>query len=287
MKEKQIVEKIRNYINKQKLPLRVKEMIEKIYLDYEDSYKSYLSNIKIISDNEKMKTELNNIASFAKREYEDDKASTEEIEDLAFEVKINKLEEEISSIIVSLQGEELNTLIGTNNENENTEEIKVNAIRQHLNFSKENKNYAVEIRESVVSEIESSKKALIIRIQSSILKNEENVAYINHARVEFENEVNLILNKAKLQIPTEIESELKILDDKIIEDVINMYNQEHSISEGKQQNTIESKRKNFVEGLQEEIDEDEVLKKVLEEQQRQTALSINEEEYKMNKEFVK
>ena len=287
MKEKQIVEKIRNYINKQKLPLRVKAMIEKIYLDYEDSYKSYLSNIKIISDNEKMKTELNNIASFAKREYEDDKASTEEIEDLAFEVKINKLEEEISSIIVSLQGEELNTLIGTNNENENTEEIKVNAIRQHLNFSKENKNYAVEIRESVVSEIESSKKALIIRIQSSILKNEENVAYINHARVEFENEVNLILNKAKLQIPTEIESELKILDDKIIEDVINMYNQEHSISEGKQQNTIESKRKNFVEGLQEEIDEDEVLKKVLEEQQRQTALSINEEEYKMNKEFVK
>ena len=206
MKEKQIVEKIRNYINKQKLPLRVKEMIEKIYLDYEDSYKSYLSNIQIISDNEKMKTELNNIASFAKREYEDDKASTEEIEDLAFEVKINKLEEEISSIIVSLQGEELNTLIGTNNENENTEEIKVNAIRQHLNFSKENKNYAVEIRESVVSEIESSKKALIIRIQSSILKNEENVAYINHARVEFENEVNLILNKAKLQIPTEIES---------------------------------------------------------------------------------
>ncbi len=287
MKEKQIVEKIRNYINKQKLPLRVKEMIEKIYLDYEDSYKSYLSNIQIISDNEKMKTELNNIASFAKREYEDDKASTEEIEDLAFEVKINKLEEEISSIIVSLQGEELNTLIGTNNENENTEEIKVNAIRQHLNFSKENKNYAVEIRESVVSEIESSKKALIIRIQSSILKNEENVAYINHARVEFENEVNLILNKAKLQIPTEIESELKILDDKIIEDVINMYNQEHSISEGKQQNTIESKRKNFVEGLQEEIDEDEVLKKVLEEQQRQTALSINEEEYKMNKEFAK
>ncbi len=287
MKEKQIVEKIRNYINKQKLPLRVKEMIEKIYLDYEDSYKSYLSNIQIISDNEKMKTELNNIASFAKREYEDDKASTEEIEDLAFEVKINKLEEEISSIIVSLQGEELNTLIGTNNENENTEEIKVNAIRQHLNFSKENKNYAVEIRESVVSEIESSKKALIIRIQSSILKNEENVAYINHARVEFENEVNLILNKAKLQIPTEIESELKILDDKIIEDVINMYNQEHSISEGKQQNTIESKRKNFVERLQEEIDEDEVLKKVLEEQQRQTALSINEEEYKMNKEFAK
>lgn len=287
MKEKQIVEKIRNYINKQKLPLRVKEMIEKIYLDYEDSYKSYLSNIQIISDNEKMKTELNNIASFAKREYEDDKASTEEIEDLAFEVKINKLEEEISSIIVSLQGEELNTLIGTNNENENTEEIKVNAIRQHLNFSKGNKNYAVEIRESVVSEIESSKKALIIRIQSSILKNEENVAYINHARVEFENEVNLILNKAKLQIPTEIESELKILDDKIIEDVINMYNQEHSISEGKQQNTIESKRKNFVEGLQEEIDEDEVLKKVLEEQQRQTALSINEEEYKMNKEFAK
>ena len=99
--------------------------------------------------------------------------------------------------------------------------------------------------------------------------------------------MNLILNKAKLQIPTEIESELKILDDKIIEDVINMYNQEHSISEGKQQNTIESKRKNFVERLQEEIDEDEVLKKVLEEQQRQTALSINEEEYKMNKEFAK
>lgn len=280
MKEKQIVEKIRNYINKQKLPLRVKEMIEKIYLDYEDSYKSYLSNIQIISDNEKMKTELNNIASFAKREYEDDKSSTKEIEDLAFEVKINKLEEEISSIIVSLQGEEINTLIGTNNENENTEEIKVNAIRQHLDFSKENKNCAVEIRESVVSEIESSKKALITRIQSSIPKNEENVDYINHARVEFENEVNLILNKAKLQIPTEIESELKILDDKIIEDVINMYNQEHSISEGKQQNTIESKRKNFVEGLQEEIDEDEVLKKVLEEQQIQTALSIKEEEYK-------
>ena len=105
MKEKQIVEKIRNYINEQKLPLRVREMIEKIYLDYEDSYKRYLSNIQRIINNEKMQTELNNIASFARREYEDDKTSTKEIEDLAFETKINKSKEEISSIIVSLKRE--------------------------------------------------------------------------------------------------------------------------------------------------------------------------------------
>ena len=280
MKEKQIVEKIRNYIIEQKLPLRVREMIEKIYLDYEDSYKRYLSNIQRIINHEKMQTELNNIASFARREYEDDKTSTKEIEDLAFETKINKSKEEISSIIVSLQREGTNTLISTNSEDEKKEESRADAIKKHLDFSKENKNCAVEIRESVISEIESSKKTLITRIQSSIPRNEENVTYINYAREAFENEVNLILNKAKLQIPTEIESELKILDDKIIEDVIDMYNQENVLSEGEQENTIESKRKNFVEGLQEEIDEDEAFKKVLEEQQRQTALSINGEEDK-------
>ena len=285
MKEKQIIEKIRNYINEQKLPLGVKKIIENIYLDYEDSYRGYLSNIQRIINNEKMQTELNHIASFARREYEDDKSSTKEIEDLAFEAKINKMKEEISSIIVNLQREEVNTLKGINNENENEEESKVNTIRKHLDFSKENKNCAVEIKGSVISEIESSKKTLITRIQSNIPRNEENAAYINHARVAFENEVNLILNKAKLQIPTEIESELKILDNKIIEDVIDMYNKEHAISEGEQENAIELKRKNFVEGLQKEVDEDKAFKKVLKELQKQTALSINGEEDKFKQEL--
>lgn len=285
MREKQIIEKIRNYISEQKLPLGVKKIIENIYLDYEDSYRRYLSNIRRISDNEKMQMELSYIASLARRECEDDRDSTKEIEDLVFETKINKMKEEISSIIVGLQREEFNTLIVTNNENENEEESKINNIRKYLDFSKENKNCALEIKGSVISEIESSERTLITRIQSSIPRNEENAAYyINHARVAFENEINLILNKAKLQIPTEIEGELKMLDNKIIEDVIDIYNQEHALSKREQENAIELKRKNFVEGLQKEVDEDKAFKKVLEEQQRQTALSINgeEDEYKQD-----
>lgn len=285
MKEKQIIEEVRNYVNQQKMPLRIKKIIENIYLDYEGAYKKYLTNIQgTIFDNEKMQAELNNIASFARREYEDDKSSTKEIEDLAFEVKINKMKEEISSIIESLQIEEINALVSTNDENK--EKDKVDTIRKHLDFSKENKNCALEIRGSIISEIESSEKTLITRIQKNIPRNKENDVYINHARVAFENEVNLILNKTKLQLPTEMESELKALDDKIIGEVIEMYNSEHAMSEGKQEHTIELKRKNFLGGLQEEIDEDEAFRKVLEEQQRQTALSINGKEDESKQELL-
>lgn len=267
-----IIEKIRSYINEQKIPPRVKKLIEDIYRDYEDAYISYLSNMqRIIYNNDKLSVELNNIESYAKNDYENDIVSTNELVDMIFQSKINEIREEISNIVNEIQMKKDNSK--TDLEEEREEER--NYIKKYTSFSSRNKDYAMEFKESVVAEIESSRKLLITKIQNNIPKSNENATYIEHARTVFENEVNLILSKAKLQLPSEIKSELDLLDDRIIGEVINIYITEHEESKEQEETTLTIQRDNFISELKENVNEKEALKKVLEEQQRQTSLEIN------------
>lgn len=267
-----IIEKIRSYINEQKIPPRVKKLIEDIYRDYEDAYISYLSNMqRIIYNNDKLSVELNNIESYAKNDYENDIVSTNELVDMIFQSKINEIREEISNIVNEIQMKKDNSK--TDLEEEREEER--NYIKKYTSFSSRNKDYAMEFKESVVAEIESSRKLLITKIQNNIPKSNENATYIEHARTVFENEVNLILSKAKLQLPTEIKNELDILDDRIINDTIRIYDNEHKVLKEQQKSYSTKQREDFAAGLKRNINEEEALRKVLEEQQRQTSLEIN------------
>ncbi len=269
METRQTINEVRKYINKQKMPQEIKKIVEEIYREYEYAYREYLSELeRIIENSARGLEELNNIGSYARREYEEDKATTNEMEELVFEAKINKIQEDILEKIRSeseraKNKKKLENLIPILNEGEIEQQEDGKFIRSDINFSRENYECALQIRESVVSEIESSKKNLIFRVTKNIPQSGENLDYINYAKRAFENEVDLILNKAKMQLPTKVKGELDLLDNKIVEDVINIYRKYNRNQEEIADTTTQ--RKEFADGLKVEVNVDETMQRMKEE----------------------
>lgn len=277
MENRQLIKNIIKYINEQRISQEIKNVIRDTYIDYEDAYKRYLSNLeKEIGNDSKLLFELDNIASYAKREYEGDKASTKEIDDMFFEAKIDNMKEHILATMRNmLENEEhtetskgLKPILDTEEEKDDSQ-----FIRKCINFSKDNRDYALQIKESVVFEIETSKKNIISKVTKNIPQKEINLEYINYATRAFENEVNIILNKAKIKVPTTIKEELDSLDDKIVSDIIDMYtNEMHGKNNEKEQ------REEFIADLKVKVDEGEAVKKVLEEQKKLKMLEKDEKQ---------
>ena len=247
MEERQIIEKIRRYLDGQNLPKEVNEIVENIYLDYEDAYKKYLASIgRIVENNQELSVMLNNILSYAKRDYEEDKYSTKELKELAFEEKSKKMKDDDSNKAEEQEKEDI-------------------SLKRQMKFQRENKECVEEIRESVVSEIQSSKKSLIMKIEVNIAKGIREKAYIEYAKQAFENEVNLILNKAKLELPTIAKEKMDLFDEKIVADIIEICRNERSI-EIEKEHYIETQRGKFVGKLKAEINENVAIRNIEEKQ---------------------
>lgn len=267
MEERQIIEKIRRYLDGQNLPKEVNEIVENIYLDYEDAYKKYLASIgRIVENNQELSVMLNNILSYAKRDYEEDKYSTKELKGLAFEAKRNNMKEKISNIVISIFAAEKSKKMKDDDSNKAEEQEKEDiSLKRQMKFQRENKECVEEIRESVVSEIQSSKKSLIMKIEVNIAKGIREKAYIEYAKQAFENEVNLILNKAKLELPTIAKEKMDLFDEKIVADIIEIYRNERSI-EIEKEHYIETQRGKFVGELKAEINENVAIRNIEEKQ---------------------
>lgn len=267
MEERQIIEKIRRYLDGQNLPKEVNEIVENIYLDYEDAYKKYLASIgRIVENNQELSVMLNNILSYAKRDYEEDKYSTKELKELAFEAKRNNMKEKISNILISIFATEKSKKMKDDDSNKAEEQEKEDiSLKRQMKFQRENKECVEEIRESVVSEIQSSKKSLIMKIEVNIAKGIREKAYIEHAKQVFENEVNLILNKAKLELPTIAKEKMDLFDEKIVADIIEIYRNERSV-EIEKEHYIETQRDKFVGKLKAETNENVAIRNIQEKQ---------------------
>lgn len=267
MEERQIIEKIRRYLDGQNLPKEVNEIVENIYLDYEDAYKKYLASIgRIVENNQELSVMLNNILSYAKRDYEEDKYSTKELKELAFEAKRNNMKEKISNIVISIFAAEKSKKMKDDDSNKAEEQEKEDiSLKRQMKFQRENKECVEEIRESVVSEIQSSKKSLIMKIEVNIAKGIREKAYIEYAKQAFENEVNLILNKAKLELPTIAKEKMDLFDEKIVADIIEICRNERSI-EIEKEHYIETQRGKFVGKLKAEINENVAIRNIEEKQ---------------------
>lgn len=283
MKEKYVIENIRTCISKQKLPQEIKKVIDDTYLDYGYAYRLYLSNIeRAIGNNEMILEELSHIASWSKREYQEDIEITKEISEMNFESKINIMQEETTLIIRNMLKQEKNEnyLVGLQpilDIEETNEYEEGDNIRNGMDFTKENKQCAEQIKESITSEIHSSKKNLIAKVTRVIPHNKDNFEYINYATRAFENEISIILNKAKMQIPTVIEYELDLLDNKIIEDVIKIYKSQHEIDKKQGEDTLEIKRKKFVDNLRENVDEEEAIRKISKEREKNKEIDLGKD----------
>lgn len=263
MEEKQLINKVRKYINEQKMPQKIKDLVKDTYIDYESAYKTYLANLeKMLENDAGLLQELNNIVSYAKRDCEEDKAATREMEELVFEAKINNLQEEALAIIRNMAEQEkkkksLETSKPDLDAEKEKEENESQTIRKGLNFSKENRECALQIKESVIAEIESSKRNLISKVTRNIPQNSGNLDYINYTKKSFENEVTLILSRAKMQLPITIKDEFDLLDEKIIEDIIKIYMEMHRSQEDNM--SMAMQREKFATELRAKVDSNETV----------------------------
>ena len=267
MEERQIIEKIRRYLDGQNVPQEINEIVENIYLDYEEAYKKYLTSIgSIVGNNQKLSIMLNNIVSYAKKDYEEDKYSINRLKELAFEAKCNNMKEKISNILISMFATKKSKKMKDNDLNETEEKEKKDInLKNKMKFQKENEECIKEIREIVVSEIQSSKKALIMKIEFNIENEIEEKAYIEHAKQIFEDEVNLILNKATLELPAITKKEINLFDEKIVADTIEMCTNERNIA-SEQEHYIGTQRDKFVGELKANINENAAIRNIQEKQ---------------------
>lgn len=257
---KKLIDNIKEYIKGQEVPSQIKEMIEKSYSEYEIAYKKFIANIGIIiKGNKELEEKLARIKQCADREYEEDKMATREMANSVFEHKLNRMQEKNIILIRNFVEEEFE---------EDEEEAK-----NSVSFEKENQNCAVGIRESVVSEIDSSAKGVITKVRNYIPKTKENEKYIENLEKILKMEVNKILSKAKGKMSEEVIEELRNLDEKVEQEVFERYQAQKEIKAKR------TTRANFVEGLAVKVDSEEALKRVIEEQQKETALSIYKENW--------
>ena len=255
-----VIEQINAYIESKQLPEELKNVIQELFVDYQYATKKYLGNIELaIGNNRRLIEELNNIASSAKRESENGKDKSIELSNEVFREKVDKLKEKIPDILKGKEEENtaLNPILDTN------ENIQA---KNSMKMDQESREYSSQIKENVISQIESAKEKLIEQVNANVGRSE----YLIYSQKVFINEVGLILNKAKVQLPTVTKGELDGLDNQISEKISQVKNEE--LQSGEKAEGLEQ-RKNFISELKFEVNEKEVVDKVIESQQNKEDLS--------------
>ncbi len=255
-----VIEQINAYIESKQLPEELKNVIQELFVDYQYATKKYLGNVELaIGNNRRLMEELNNIASSAKRESENGKDKSIELSNEVFREKVDKLKEKIPELL-NRKEEENTALNPILNINENIQ------AKNSMEMDQENREYSSQIKENVISQIESAKEKLIEQVNGNVGRSE----YLIYSQKVFINEVGLILNKAKVQLPTVTKGELDGLDNQISEKISQVKNEE--LQSGKKVESSEQ-RKNFISELKIELNEKEVVDKVIESQQNKENLS--------------
>lgn len=255
-----VIEQINEYIESKQLPEELKNVIQELFVDYQYASKKYLGNVELaIGNNGRLIEELNNIASSAKRESENGKDKSIELSNEVFREKVDKLKEKIPELLNVEEKEDtvLNPILHTN---ENTQ------ARNSMKMDQENREYSAQIKENIISQIESAKEKLIEQVNENVGRSE----YLIYSQKVFINEVGLILNKAKVQLPTVTKGELDGLDNQINEKISQVKNEE--LQSGEKVESSEQ-RKNFVSELKFEVKEKKAVDKVIESQQNKEDLS--------------
>lgn len=267
MKEQELLGKIEKIIKEQPLPEEIKKSVNEIYLDYHDAYHRLLSNIgRIVEKDEKLRTELNNIVSYTNKDYEEDKNASFEIEETSYFIKLEKLAENVRSVMNNIMSNKQNSNKETlppilDIEEETSKERKTQleqdeTIQKYAKTDLENKECAKQITASVLSEIDSSKEALIMKLSN--IKNASSEEEIRYRQGEFLKEIELIKNKAKLKLPLEIEEILRVQEDIISNRIVDIYDQYRE-----DEKNLNSREK-FATTLHAQVDEEEAMKKLQE-----------------------
>lgn len=264
MEDKQIREfeqRAKKILNQKKLPSEIIELVEKIYVEYQEVYKKFIQSYKLLySDTDGKQLEyIHIIDGCMEKDYQEDKKSTETVMLMEYEIKKERLENVLNIVTKKMYKDEK---YGQNQEYKKDFEESDN--------KRENFIYTSIIRNSVLSEIGSSKAVLLQKLKTlNVPSNPEYMYAIRRAQNVFESDLNLITNQATIRLQ-QVEEVLNG-DDKQFYAQIELIIQEYT--EVKEE-TFEKHREEFKEKLRENIDINTVDYKNNEETKKATIRSL-------------
>lgn len=273
---KTLLRNVQKIFNEEKTAKEITQLINRIYRDYNDSYRNCLSNVgRIVDGNPKLMEELNNIAVYMKKDYEEDLENIKEIEEISFCDKKDKMLEHMEIVIVNL----INQRNSANKHNEtlqpilDVDEIKTEEseereiIQNNINNHIINAEFCKRVVGSILSEIDSSKKSLISKLSG--IKTQVDIDY---AKNIFISEVDLIEDRIRSEFNYQIKDLINAQDICIANKIYSLY------AEYIQQNEIDkglSQRAKFLEDLHVEVNEMQAIKKADEPKELQKGKDYN------------
>lgn len=241
MERQELLKKIRELIKKQRLPKEIKKVVDKVYNEYHDTHNELLSQIKqLVGDNKKAIADLNSIQKYMNKDDEENKNTSYEVEEVCYFLKMEILLADIENRI--------NNMLNGREERKEKEEEETDT---------ENKKCTQMIVISIISEISSSKKALLMRLSNVTgLKDRSD---IKQKIDKFSEKINHMLNTTKLELTPKIKQILDKEEIEIEKAVFDLYHQYKKIK------GTNSKEK-FVDSLHVEVKQQEAIEKLKKEQ---------------------
>lgn len=266
-KYQEVEEKITRIIEKSKLPNGVKQIISEIYMQYKDACDSCIEKLKLLGNSEKSAQTIQCI----KENYEEDVRTINAAIDGAYAIKGETQTNDIIKQLQYILGEKQTSLDAilfdtTEQEkfyNKNKDKIKVEDI---INNRRNNEDFIERIEKEIVSELKSTKKNILQKIQSCNAPKQEmeKSLLINRIKEVYTEDMDRVLQDIQRNF-SEVGKALEGQDKENYEQIILVIEEYKE----KEEESFEEQRKKFVENNRQGVNVDE-------EQAKETA---NEKQY--------
>lgn len=268
MEERELLKKIEKVVAVP-LPKEITKIINEIYSNYNDAYRNLLSKVEqAIGNDEKLMIELNHIASYMKKDFEEEKMVSEEIEQMSYSIRIERMVDKVTSSIQNMLKEEqkqkdkpiLAPILDVE-EKDSYQKQTQEQIEKATQVTVENRKCAKEIIESTLSEINSSQKTLLVKL-SAIEKRLLDKSWMQHSQKKFREEIEMINKEAKTKAIPQIEQILDGQSQIMANQILDLYEQYQT-----EEKPLTGREK-FSNMLHVEVNPQEAIKKLEEEEEK-------------------
>lgn len=253
-KIKELQLKVQKIINEEKEPEEIKKIIDSILLDYKDAYTVYIRNIATTIQNDRKRSEdMDHIASYVTKDYEEIQETMRTIQIAEEEYRKKEMEEQVIPAIQGLAKEKEQKDLGkvldgsfllddreTPEQREQRQDREL--IEHNINGEQKHNRYIKEIKNTIISEIKSSKNMVIKKIKELELNN----IYAEIQTKKFEEEIKNVVDKATIDLQR-IKQILELQDKKMCNQIISQWEQyrEGNKTIDKTKNTAQIQREQF------------------------------------------
>lgn len=249
----------------------IKNIINSIFVDYNDVYKRYISNVgMIVSDDLKQEELLYNISQYTRKDYEEMISTINTVQTVEEECKKRDLEERIIQLIETMikdrkqhVGIQENQELSTSDEEDRKIQKRMSDeenIENSILGKIKNIEYINELKNSIIAELKSSEN-IIINKTKSIKGDKES---LEKAKENFEAEMQLIIDKVILKM-RDVSDALKVQDKRVCNEIIEIWEQYCRETEN-ENNKFEEQKGQFKSRISDgvHVDEQEAYKKAKE-----------------------